>query len=311
MTLPDAGSFTFNGTAVTARQVVAASELASLVFTPAADANGEPYTTFTFKVSDGTDESTEVYTMAVHVTAENDAPAFADEALERRLAENPEAGANVGAAIPQADDADAEDSLSYTLEGPDAASFGFDVLTRQITAKEGVVYDFEARDSYSVTVKADDGKGGTDTVAVTIALTDVDEPPLAPDAPGVTAPSGTTTSLDVSWTAPSNVGRPEILHYDVQYREGAGGAWLDGPQDVSGTSATITGLLWDTEYQVQVRAVNDEGDGAWSEPGGGRTANTAPTAESGRVRVAEDGSYPSRRRTSGLPTRTRGTRSRA
>ena len=184
VTLPDAGSFTFNGTAVTARQVVAASELASLVFTPAADAHGEPYTTFTFKVSDGTDESTEVYTMAVHVTAENDAPAFVDEALERRLAENPEAGANVGAAIPEADDADAEDSLSYTLEGPDAASFGFDVLTRQITAKEGVVYDFEARDSYAVTVKADDGKGGTATVAVSIALTDVDEPPLAPDGRG-------------------------------------------------------------------------------------------------------------------------------
>ena len=38
----------------------------------------------------------------------------------------------------------------------------------------------------------------------------------------MTAPSGTTTSLDVSWAAPSNVGRPEILHYDVQYREGRG-----------------------------------------------------------------------------------------
>ena len=38
-----------------------------------------------------------------------------------------------------------------------------------------------------MTVKADDGKGGTATVAVAIALTDVDEPPLAPDAPGVTA----------------------------------------------------------------------------------------------------------------------------
>ncbi len=290
VTLPDAGSLALDGTPLTEGQAVPAAELATLVFTPAADAHGTDYASFAFKVSDGTDDSAEAYTMTVHVTAENDAPAFAAAALERRLAENPEAGASVGPPVPPAADADG-DSLSYTLEGPDAAAFAFAAATRQITAKEGVVYDFEARDAYAVTVKADDGKGGTATVAVSIALTDVDEPPLAPDRPGVTPTAGTTTSLDVGWTPPANDGRPAILHYDVQYRDGAGGAWLDGPQDVSATRTTLTGLAADTAYQVQVRAVNDEGDGAFSEPGGGSTANTPPTAEAGTVETPEDTPY--------------------
>ena len=106
---------------------------------------------------------------------ENTAPTFADAALSRRVAENSPAGTNVGAAIPEAQDAEG-DTLTYTIEGADAAAFGFNATTRQITTKAGVTYDFEARSSYAVTVKADDRRGGTDTVAVSITLTDVDEP---------------------------------------------------------------------------------------------------------------------------------------
>lgn len=52
---------------------------------------------------------------------------------------------------------------------------GSDASTGQIRTIAGVVYDYESQASYSVTVKADDGNGGTDTIAVTINVTDVDE----------------------------------------------------------------------------------------------------------------------------------------
>ena len=119
---------------------------------------------------------------------------------------------------------------------------------------------------------------------MTISLTDVDEPPLAPAAPTVTATPIATDSLSVSWSAPSNTGRPAIDSYDLQYREGTTGTWTDGPQNVSGTSTTIAGLAADpAAYQVQVRATNDEGDGPWSPTGrigggGGGARNDPPLA---------------------------------
>ena len=51
---------------------------------------------------------------------------------------------------------------------------------------------------------------GTVTVssAVTINVTDQDEPPVAMNKPVVTATADSTTSLEVSWTAPSEPGAP-------------------------------------------------------------------------------------------------------
>ena len=82
--------------------------------------------------------------------------------------------------------------------------------------------------------------------------------------------AGTTDSLSVNWTAPSNTG-PAIDNYDLRYREGTGGSWTNGPQNVSGTSATIGSLTTSTSYQVQVLATNAEGDSPWSLPGSGQT----------------------------------------
>ena len=93
---------------------------------------------------------------------------------------------NVGSPV-AATDADATDTLSYTLEGADKDAFDIVSTSGQIRTKTGVTYDYEAQASYSVSVKADDGSGtsnATATAAVTIDLTDVDEPPLAPDSTG-------------------------------------------------------------------------------------------------------------------------------
>ncbi len=264
---------------------------------------GTPATagTLTVKVTveDGGGETASDQFDIVVNEAPNAAPAFDDDELTRSVAENAGPGTNVGAPVPAATDSDG-DSPTYTMEGADEASFDFDPATRQIATKAGVDYDFEAKAMYSVTITADDGKGGTDTVAVTISLTDVAEPPDAPEPPVVTATPGSTTSLDVSWTAPANDGRPEILDYDLRHCAGspadctADGDFTGGPQDVTGMNATIAGLDEGATYQVQVRARNDEGDGGWSESGGGSTAvpvNTPPTAVSGTVTLAEDETY--------------------
>ena len=124
---------------------------------------------------------------------------------------------------------------------------------------------------------------------VTIPITDVDEPPDAPTSPTVSAVSGSTTSLSVSWAAPGNAGKPAIANYDVQYRLGSSGAWTDGPQDVTGTTTTITSLATDTAYQARVRATNAEGDSGWSDPpGSGRTnaPSTSVPGAPGNLRTA-------------------------
>ena len=205
----------------------------------------------------------------------NNPPAFSGSTAARSVAENTAAGQNVGAALTATDD-DGH-TLTYTLEGADAASFDILSTSGQIQTKAGVTYNHEATSTYTVIVKADDSNGGTDTVTVTITVTDVDEPPGQPAAPSVSATAGSTTSLDVTWTAPTNTG-PAIASYDLQYRAGTSGNFTNGPQNVTGTSAAIGSLAADTSYEVQVRATNAEGDGDWSVAGTGRTtANNPPT----------------------------------
>ena len=101
------------------------------------------------------------------------------------------------------------------------------------------------------------------------------DPPGRPAAPSVSATAGSGTSLDVTWTAPSNTG-PAITSYDLQYRQGTSGNFTDGPQDVTGTSAAIGSLAPGTSYEVQVRATNAEGDGDWSFSGTGQTGASVP-----------------------------------
>ena len=75
VTLPGAGRLTLLGLPVSAGDAVTRVDIDAgrLVFTPAANANGDAYASFTFKVGDGTEESASAYTMTVSVTAVADA----------------------------------------------------------------------------------------------------------------------------------------------------------------------------------------------------------------------------------------------
>ena len=129
-----------------------------------------------------------------------------------------------------------------------------------------------------------DGNYKRGYIDVTIIVNDATgDPPLAPGAPSVTGAS--TASLTVHWTASDNAGRAPITSYDLQYRESGTQNWTNGPQDLTDTNAIISGLEQDTEYDVHVRATNEDGDSPWSEPGTGSTHandNTSPAFDSTR-----------------------------
>ena len=202
---------------------------------------------------------------------QNQAPTFDDgPGTNRSVAENTAAGQNIQHPV-RATDEDGH-RLTYRLNGADADSFAINAGNGQLRTRSGVTYDYEMKVSYAVTVEADDGYGGDATIDVTIHVADVDEPPEAPARPGVQPAS--STSLTVTWTAPVNTG-PDIDGYDVQYRTGSG-SFLPWPHGGSGTTATITDLDVNTRYEVQVRATNDEGTGAWSSSGYGATSTNQP-----------------------------------
>ena len=137
----------------------------------------------------------------------NNLPVYTGGVRNFTVEENSAGGVNIGTPV-EATDPD-RDSLTYSLEGADSALFEIVSASGQIQTIAGVDYNYEApTNSYSVTVRAADDRGGSATVAVTIAVTDsgVDEPPETPGAPTVEATSNSSTSIDVSWTAPQNPG---------------------------------------------------------------------------------------------------------
>ena len=172
-------------------------------------------------------------------------------------------------------------SATWSLSGDDAGDLRISssgVLTfRRSRRTSRLLTDADTDNVYQVTVRASDRRYNA-MLAVTVRVTDVYEAPFAPRAPNVAPTAGEPTSLDVSWTAPSNGGGPDITSYDLQYRIGDSGNFIAGPQNVTGTSMTITGLTEGTSYEVQVRATNDEGDSGWSDAGMGSTGTSGNNA---------------------------------
>ena len=201
--------------------------------------------------------------------APNQPPTFSEgTSATRSMAENTDAGQNVGNPV-SATDSDG-DRLTYSLEGRDAAVFTIRSNTGQLMTRSGETYDYETKNSYLLTLRAQDGRGGSATIAVTITLTDENEAPGRPAAPTVMAT--TSNSLRIRWTAPANSG-PAVNDYDVRYRTGDG-SFTDWPHTGASMTATITGLSANTRYEAQVRATNDEGTGDWSPSAAGTTGRS-------------------------------------
>ena len=135
------------------------------------------------RASDG--PNTDTQAVEVTVTNVNEPPAFASETAARTIAENTEAGVDIGTPV-SATDPDAGATLTYSLGGTDAAFLDIIESTGQLQTK--ATLDHETKDSYEVTVSVRDSKDTSDdtdtttdaTITVTITVTNVNEPPEFP-----------------------------------------------------------------------------------------------------------------------------------
>ena len=253
---------------LTAGQLVYKVEVDTITFTPASNFVGAA--SFTFTVHDQRFAPSATYTVTINV--QEDGARFAETVpITRSIAENSSAGAAVGAAI-SASDPDG-DTISYSLTGEDAAGFTIDADGR-IAVGQGMTLDYESgKTAYRMRVEIHDGKGprsvGDSTLtdayaALTVNVTDVDEPPPAPG--GLILISASPGTLTASWTVPDPGGGPPVTGYGVEYRESGESDWISrlGPSaGNTDTSITIASLTHDADYEVRVWAVNAEGAGGY------------------------------------------------
>lgn len=149
----------------------------------------------------------------------------------------------------------------------------------------------------SATLQRISGSDRIDTAvrAADGTLTDIaTDPPAAPTSVTVTARNA---GLAVSWVAPTRTADatsnddPEVSGYAVQYRACTAAdktcrssptwsTWISHSHSGTRTSTIISGLTNSTTYQVQVRARNSAGLGAWSQ-----TASGTPLAQTAKPSV--------------------------
>ncbi len=167
----DAGSFSINSTN------------GQLRTSAALDYDKKTSYSVTINVSDGRLTDTINVTIDVTDVDDNHAPVFTDgESTTRAIDENTGSGVNIGGAV-SATDAD-NDTLEYSLGGTDAGSFSINSTNGQL--RTNAALNYEKKTSYSVTITVSDGNGGTDSITVTINVTNVNEAPVFADGDSIT-----------------------------------------------------------------------------------------------------------------------------
>ena len=145
--------------------------------------------TYTDGIADATGDNTEPDTateetdaVVQEAGAVNSAPKFPDQDLttpgdqsdsaSRTVMENTASDMNIGSAVTAGDSDD--DLMLYTLGGPDGGMFNIDRKTGQLKTKAALDYEAlpEGAKYHMVTVTATDPSGATDSIMVTINVTD-------------------------------------------------------------------------------------------------------------------------------------------
>ena len=214
----------------------------------------------TARVADGNGGSY-VIVVAITLTDVPEPPSFDADTATRSLAELSPAGAALGEPFTAVDPED--DALAYSLEGADGAAFRIDAATGQLYTADGVDYDYEVKSTYAVIVRADDGNGGSDVIAVAITLTDVPEPPsfdadTAARSVAEFSPADTAVGEPVAATDPEG----DALTYSLDGTDAASFR-IDA---ATGQLYTVDGVDYDyavkSTYAVVVRAAAGNGGSA-------------------------------------------------
>ena len=135
---------------------------------------------------------------ATNAPGANNPPVFSEgTSATRSVSATAPAGTSIGLPV-AATDADSGDTLTYSLEGRDAALFDINTSTGQLLTKSGVT--LIAGETYTVTVAADDG---TDIASITVSIEATVAPPNNPPV----FSEGASATRNVSRSA-RRLGRP-------------------------------------------------------------------------------------------------------
>ncbi|NVK60653.1 MAG: ExeM/NucH family extracellular endonuclease, partial [Rhodobacteraceae bacterium] len=192
---------------------------------------------FTYVVDDGRG-GTDVATVTVTVTGENDAPVL----VVPETVSVDEGTLAVDAGI-SASDVDG-DALSYALSGADAAQFTIDATTGALAFAGAPDFelprDADGDNSYEITVTVSDGNGGSDSADLGVTVADVDEGLLS------ISESFETESVGVQYVSAEADGAITAIGEEVDLVNNAGQATVD--------STSRAGLGYDLSW------VNTRGD---------------------------------------------------
>ena len=206
-------------------------------------------------------------TIAITVTL------FARTPLTRELDENAPAGEPVGDPV----SVPGLSGLAYSLTGADADSFDIDARTGQIRTRKGITYDHERDETFSLDVVATAGDNA-DSIAVTISVMDVNEPPSLPPSNFHVIPGNQSLSVHFH-AARDEPGKPPVLGYHAEIRTGEEGDWVNRKTIYGRTNNTAfyadlgqvpryrdPSLQNGQRYQIRIRTWNAEGESDWAEP---------------------------------------------
>jgi hypothetical protein len=193
--------------------------------------------TYTYTASDS--NLSDTLTFSIQVSAANNAPTFTDGvSTTRSVAEYAAADVNIGTAV-AATDTDTNDTLTYTLGGTDAASFSIVSTSGQLQTSAAL--DYETKSSYAVTVSVSDGRGGSDSIDVTINVTDANDSPVFTDG------DSTTRSVAENTAADTNIGTPVAATDQdgdtLQYTYGFTPDFSSNPDHAAFTIDSTTGQI--------------------------------------------------------------------
>ena len=188
----------------------------------------------------------------------NVAPEFASDTTSRTVAENTVAGEDIGDPV-AASDANL-DTLTYALSGTNAASFDIDMATGQLMTK--MALDFETKPTYSVTVTASDSGGLSDSIDVTITVTDVMEQNRAPEFSDTTTArsvaDGTAGGGEVGDPVTATDANGDTLAYMLSGAD-AGAFDIDSDGQITVAAGTTLDRATKDTYTVTVKATDPDG----------------------------------------------------
>ncbi|MCG7392258.1 cadherin domain-containing protein [Microvirga sp. ACRRW] len=153
-------------------------------------------------------------------------------------------------------DFDSGDSFTYTLLDDAGGRFKLDATKTKIVVADGKLIDYEAATSYTIKVDVADGRGGTYTKSIVIAVNNINEAPT--DIVAIGGPVDENTSNNVFVCSLGVIDQDSSGTYLYELVDNAGGRFKIGPDGKS--ILVANGALLDHEtapfHDITVRVTD-------------------------------------------------------